>query len=254
MPRGRQQPAPLWALLMIFVPLAAFFIGATRARGQKAEAAPKKPAGAAPTVVSKAKRKEQRKVSEFLRPSDSRRYDLLDEEDDDLPWRQASFFGVKAKGQRFVYVVDCSGSMLDEARLVRAKDEVRRSVQKLQQPQQFKVIFYNEAPIPMPGDLPRTADLTAKNQLLAWMNLIEPDGDTDPRGALQLALSLRPDAVFLLSDGEFLNGTADAVAKSNSRKIPIHCIDLGNGVGGDQLKRIAKDSGGRYALRPWTGE
>ena len=29
-------------------------------------------------------------------------------------WRQASFFGIRARGQVFIYVVDCSGSMIDE--------------------------------------------------------------------------------------------------------------------------------------------
>src|SRR5205085_9566442 len=104
-------------------------------------------------------------------------------------------------------------------------------------------------PIPMPGDLPRSADLTSKGQLLAWLRLIEPDGGTDPRGALAQALALRPDAVFLLSDGEYPDGTVEAVAKLNPRKVPIHCVDL-SGTGGDNLRRIARDSGGQYVLRP----
>ncbi len=144
--------------------------------------------------------------------------------------------------------------MVDEDRLARAKDEVRRSILRLQQPQQFKVIFYNDRPIPMPGDLPRSADVTSKNQLLAWLRLIEPAGTTDPRSALGLAISMRPDAVFLLSDGEYPPGTVEAVAKLNPRKTPIHCIDLSGGEAGDQLQRIARDSGGRYASRPWRGE
>ena len=110
----------------------------------------------------------------------------------------------------------------------------------LQEPQKFEVIFYNNESMPMPGGpRPRTADLQAKNQLLGWLRLIEPDGDTDPRPALRQALSLKPDAVFLLSDGEFPEGTVQEVAKLNTRNIPIHCIDLAGGLAGDQLKRIA---------------
>ena len=44
------------------------------------------------------------------------------------PWRQTSFFGLRARGQFFVYVVDCSGSMIDEDRMPRATIELRRSV------------------------------------------------------------------------------------------------------------------------------
>ena len=129
-------------------------------------------------------------AAEFLRAARRDRYDpdAIDWRDVP-PWRQTSFFGIRARGQFFVYVVDCSGSMIDEDRLVRAKDELRRSVLSLQQPQRFKVIFYNDQPVPMPGDLPRSADLTSKNQLLAWLRLIEPDGETDPRGAMALALA-----------------------------------------------------------------
>ena len=64
----------------------------------------------------------------------------------------------------------------------------------------------------------------------------------------------RPDAVFLLSDGEYPDGTVEAIAKANRWKIPIHCVDLSGGAAGDQLRRIAAESGGRYAPRPYKGE
>ncbi len=166
------------------------------------------------------------------------------------PWRQSSFFGVRAQGLFFVYVVDCSGSMIDEDRMPRATIELRRSVQALREPQRFEVIFYNEQAIPMPGGpIPRTADQQAKNQLTAFLRLIDPDGGTDPRFAMRQALSLRPDAVFLLSDGAFPEGTVDEITRINSRKIPIHCIDLTAGLAGDHLERIARANGGRYAAR-----
>jgi hypothetical protein len=166
------------------------------------------------------------------------------------PWKQTSFFGIRAKGQVFVYVVDCSGSMGDDFRLVRAKQEIRRSVMALRWPQRFQVIFYNDRPIPMPGGIPQPADLSSKLQMLDWFHAVDAEGKTDPREALAQAISLRPDAVFLLSDGEFPDGTVEAIAKKNSKKVPIHCIDLAGGAAGDQLKRIAADSGGHYALRP----
>jgi hypothetical protein len=191
----------------------------------------------------------------FLRPPGSDRYDRDDTDWSEIPpWRQTEFFGIRAKGQLFIYVVDCSGSMIDEDRLVRAKRELRRSIKQLQTPQRFKVIFYNDEPIAMPGDLPRSADQNAKDQLTHWLRLIEPNGETDPKAALGIALSLRPDAVFLLSDGEFPDGTVEAIAKKNGRKIPIHCVDLSSGVSGDDLRRIARDSGGQYRWRPQTEE
>ncbi len=166
------------------------------------------------------------------------------------PWRQTSFFGIRAQGRFFVYVIDCSESMIDEDRFARATMEVRRSVLALRAPQQFEVIFYNSDSIPMPGGpQPRQADSQNKSSLLSWLRIIEPDGGTDPRTAIKQALMLRPEAIFLLSDGAFPEGTAESVARSNTHNIPIHCVDLSGGEGGNHLRRIAKTSGGQYASR-----
>ncbi|HEY2155535.1 MAG TPA: VWA domain-containing protein [Isosphaeraceae bacterium] len=165
-------------------------------------------------------------------------------------WRRASFYGVRSVAQTVVFVVDCSGSMGDNVRLERAKIELRRTVNALQFPQRFTVIFYDDEPIPMPGTGLQSADTIAKDQFVAWLRLIDADGGTDPRSALSLAMGLRPDAIYLLSDGAFPEGTVEDVAARNRRKLPIHCIDLAGGSAGDHLRRIARDSGGQYASRP----
>ncbi len=166
------------------------------------------------------------------------------------PWRQTSFFGIRARGLFFVYVVDCSGSMIDDDRMPRATIELRRSVFALREPQRFEVIFYNSESIPMPGGpVPRSATLQAKNQLRSFLQLIDPDGGTDPRPAMKQALSLRPDAVFLLSDGAFPDDTVAELTRLNKHKVPIHCVDLTGGLAGDHLKRIAEANGGKYASR-----
>ncbi len=166
----------------------------------------------------------------------------------DVPaWRQASFFGLRAEGKVFIFVVDRSGSMDDGDRLDRAKRELIRTVGAMQPPQRFQVIFYNDRVTPMPGDLPKPADYPSRDQLARWLNRIVAEGGTDPRNAMALALGQRPDAVFLLSDGAFPEGTATAITALNPRKIPIHCVDLAGGAGGDDLKIIARDSGGQYS-------
>jgi len=192
---------------------------------------------------------EARKRSPFLQPPDGSPYD---EDSRDLPpWSRASFFGIPARGLFFVYVIDQSGSMIDDDRLTRATIELRRSVAALQSPQRFEVVFYNDEATSMPGGpVPRPADRKHKNMLASWLRTVEPDGGTSPRDAVRQALALRPDAVFLLSDGDFPEGAADEIAKANGRRIPIHCIDLAAGLAGDDLQKIARESGGRYASRP----
>jgi len=221
----------------------------------KAKARPKEDRGGAPRVLTKAEAEARRRSPFLLRPGMSpgdppSNYDL-DDARDEPPWRQTSFFGIRARGQFFVYVLDQSGSMVDDDRLTRATIELRRSVFALQSPQRFEVIFYNDEATAMPGGpIPRPADQHNKNLLTNWLHLIDPDGGTSPRSALKQALALRPDAVFLLSDGEFPEGTVEAVAGANKRNIPIHCIDRAGGLAGDHLQRIAAASGGRYASRP----
>ena len=166
------------------------------------------------------------------------------------PWHQASFYGVRARAQTVIYVVDCSGSMANAARLARAKAELRRSIQALSWPQHFLVIFYNERPRVMPGGVPASVGPQTKQQFLDWLNAIDAGGNTDPRGAMRLALGLHPDAVFLLSDGLYPDGSVEAIGRMNTRKVPIHAIDLASGASGGQLERIARDSGGQYVRRP----
>lgn len=165
------------------------------------------------------------------------------------PWRQTSFFGVKSEGTFFVFVIDCSGSMDDHARLLLAKRELRRTLSRLDFPQRFLVIFYNDRAWPMPGDLIASADTDSRNRAYRWLARIDAHGETDPRPAMNLALSLHPDAVYLLSDGDYPSGCVQAIARKNSRKTPIHTIDLAPGAVGDDLKKIAAQSGGQYAAR-----
>ena len=164
----------------------------------------------------------------------------------DVPaWRQASFYGLRAEGKVFIFVVDRSGSMEDGDRLDHAKRELIRSIGVMQPPQRFQVIFYNDRATTL-GELPKSADFPSKRQLVRWLALIDADGDTDPRAALGLALGQRPDGIFLLSDGAFPDGTPAAIAALNPHKVPIHCVDLAGGAAGDDLKAIAHDSGGQY--------
>lgn len=210
----------------------------------KVSASKPKPATLGPVVMSAEAMDKARGKS-----TGKERYDGAVDWTQVPPWRQSTFFGIKAQGQLFLYVVDCSGSMVDEDRLDRAKAELRRSVNALQSPQRFKVIFYNDQPVPMPGELPKAADYPSKALLSKWLQMVEPEGPTDPRSSLALALAMKPDAVFLLSDGAFPDGTVESAVRSNPKKVPIHCIDLANGAAGDGLRKIAEQSGGQYTAR-----
>jgi hypothetical protein len=203
-----------------------------------------------PRVLTAEETERRSKGSPFLAGPASDRYGEAVPWSEIPEWRRTSFYGVRTVAQTIVYVVDCSGSMAEADRILRAKAELRRSVMGLQFPQRFTVIFYNTHPIPMPGIALKSAEAGTKDQFLSWLRMIEPDGGTEPRGALKTAISLNPDVIYLLSDGAFPNGVVEETAQRNTRKIPIHCIDLAGGSAGDHLRRIARDSGGQYASRP----
>jgi hypothetical protein len=164
-------------------------------------------------------------------------------------WQQATFYGIRAKGSFFVFVVDCSGSMEVDSRLVRAKQELRRSINAMRFPQRFLIIFFNHRSIPMAGGIPKSADAKGKQTAMAWLGTVDAGGGTDPRAAMKLALALRPDAVFLLSDGEFPSGSEDEILDGNRHRVPIHCINLGSAEGAPQLQAISEGSGGQYTFK-----
>ncbi len=134
---------------------------------------------------------------------------------------EVTFGGLRGSNARhIVYVVDASGSMI--AYLPILIDELVRSIDKLNESQSFRVIFFqrNEAVlVPGPGEDPEIATkrrrgtvkllpATNENKLFVfnWMNLdsrnIRAASQSNPIAAIELALrDMAPpaDVVFILS-------------------------------------------------------
>lgn len=123
---------------------------------------------------------------------------------------EVRFAGLGASNaQDIVYVVDASGSMISMFPVV--IEYVQRSVSRLARTQRFQVIFYGPEQYlaaPHPGDVQeglRTTRLiraTPENvqSVIAWARSIIPGGRSNPVRALETALSLRPQAIFVLSN------------------------------------------------------
>lgn len=161
----------------------------------------------------------------------------------------SQFFGVSGYGQTFVYVVDCSGSMRDDGKLARAKYELLHSIEQLSSDQKYFVFFYNGSAIPMDGDAPVAANDQSLVRTRRWVDLIEAGGSTNPLPALLAALSLKPDAIFFLSDGLFDGSTTVRVRTANRRRdghVPIHSIAFVSRENLALMRAIARDSGGEF--------
>jgi len=162
-----------------------------------------------------------------------------------------SFFGVGARGVRFAYIVDASGSMESSGKFVVAMRELLRSIEALPDFAYFHVIlFANDAYRPAWEDgwlRARKGDLV---RMRRWLNDQAPSGGTFPLSAFAsaFALDVPPDVIFFMTDGQIPDETPIEVARMNSRgrKTVIHTIAFGDETGRAALQQIAEDSGGTY--------
>ncbi|HTI50793.1 MAG TPA: VWA domain-containing protein [Planctomycetaceae bacterium] len=167
------------------------------------------------------------------------------------PGLGAGFFGTQGKGQSFVYIVDMSGSMAGD-RFRRAIEELMRSINKLRPEQSFFVYFFNDRTYPLFDPRPPRGLVPAtpgnKTRALRWIRQRQPSSTTNPDLALQQALELKPDVIFLLTDGE-LDDPAEVrkmIRQKNKSKVTIHTIAFENEEGGATLEAIAGENNGTF--------
>lgn len=183
----------------------------------------------------------------------------------------AEFYGIKATGNRFVFVVDGSRSMGRSEKWASCKRELLAAVSKLRPSQHFYVYLFAGGTERMFGDADPVRQMvpaSAANvyRLRRWLDGYLLQGGTVPRVALQEALeSLRPDAVYLLSDGQFTDGGGSekylvhfARTRNNRRNretgagygVAVHTIAFASRRGEVVLNRIADAFHGTFKYVP----
>ncbi|MGC4004433.1 MAG: VWA domain-containing protein [Pirellulales bacterium] len=174
---------------------------------------------------------------------------------------RTSLFGIEAEGAKFVYVFDRSASMSEPKNLpIRAaKAELIRSLQPLGRTQQFYVIFYNQEPkVFQPGaESGKLIFANDKNKEAAesFIKSIQPEGGTRHYTALDTALKMRPDVIYLLTDGDAHDDlTADELErleKLNGGITQIHVVQFtADFPTGDVLKKLPATSQGEFKTVP----
>jgi hypothetical protein len=163
-----------------------------------------------------------------------------------------TFFGKKLSVDSIAYVIDASGSM-QGARFQRARMELANALMQMKKTQRFFIVFYTDQtyplfwPDPVLSLLPASPGNLRKTGL--WLERAQTSGGTEPQEAMRLALSLEPDVVFLLSDGDIPEETQVIVSQMNKGSI-IHTLALGSDTGAMVLQRISAENQGEFRFIP----
>ncbi|MEM8756225.1 MAG: hypothetical protein AAGF47_00395 [Planctomycetota bacterium] len=169
----------------------------------------------------------------------------------------ASFFGIEARGNRFAYIVDVSGSMDADGRLDALKSELGASITDLLDHVSFYVVTYADDAAPLGGRRDWTeANSVGKRWARSRLRSVEPLGATNPLPAFELVFAARPrpDAIYFMTDGQFNERIAQRIIAMNSeRPTPIHCITFVTDDAASLMQRIAGQSGGTYTHIPGGG-
>ncbi|MBT6450691.1 MAG: prepilin-type N-terminal cleavage/methylation domain-containing protein [Verrucomicrobiales bacterium] len=157
------------------------------------------------------------------------------------------------KGTRYVFILDCSGSMRIDKRLQLAKHALYRTLEKLGPKKEFFIYFYHGASLPMDGEpLSATQDNIAR--IKPWVNAIPAAGGTDPRGALREAFGEKqPDTIWLMTDGIFKVGNDLPVRRlitdlNKDKKVRVNTVGFGRKLADmdKSLAPIASENDGSF--------
>ncbi len=165
----------------------------------------------------------------------------------------AKWFGVEARGSRFVYIVDISGSMAENNRLEIMKDQLIKSIDGLPENSSFHVLFFESDVVPILRR-ERWMESTSrwKADAIRAIRAIDSRGGTMPLKAFELAFGLRPrpDAIYFMTDGMFDREIPAVVNRLNSGspKVPIHCIAFQIRDSEPMMRQMARESGGSYTF------
>jgi len=183
---------------------------------------------------------------------------------------KTAIFGLVEEAQNFVYVFDRSQSMnstfsyTSEGKtvfsitpLVAAKAELVKSLEDLNPGNKFHIIFYNhESWVFDPGGRTSHRGLItltpdSRKRATGFVASVYGDGQTRHVPPLEMAIRMKPDVIYLLTDGEEKDDPSpDELArlrKLNKGKARINVIQFVFAPGVQSaLEDLAKENGGRH--------
>ena len=157
-------------------------------------------------------------------------------------------------GRRFVFVLDRSKSMGSQGLGVmdRAQVELLMALAPLTAEHSFQVVAYHQQTTMLRHRKLLAATDDNKNIVREFISNLAPYGSTDHEAGLFMALSLEPDVIVFMTDGdtpELNDGQIESFVKANRGAAVVHSVQFGLSPVGPTnsfMRRIAKKTGGSY--------
>ena len=165
---------------------------------------------------------------------------------------KSNFYGTGGNATRIVYIIDHSGSMLDNFDYLRK--ETTRSVGNLVPLQFFSVIMVSDTAAVVGEPRLQRATSDAKRAFMTTLEEFVAEGQNDDllppfQEAFEKAFAMKPQLIYFLTDGHFSPQLREVVQKLNREgKVHINTIAFVNHEPSyeDQLKELANRNGGVY--------
>ena len=153
--------------------------------------------------------------------------------------------------KRVVYLLDHSLSMSQHGAMAHARRELAASLRALPEGTLFRVLAYNRriTPLPRNATLLVRADRASVEETIDAVEVLAPSEATDHFAALNRGLSLRPEVLFLITDGISLReADVNALRRHNHAGTVLHVVELSSDptTAESSLARLAADTGGSY--------
>lgn len=153
-----------------------------------------------------------------------------------------TFFGTEVKAHRILFMLDNSGGMGFNGKFETLVDELLKTIDAMDPKQQFYVVFYSDTVYPL--FFPQSemnfvrATRANKERLRNWLGTVELCMGNAIDEAIQAAETIRPDTVFLLTDGDLFTTEKkkNILLDGAGRRFSIHTF----GMGADRYAKYAE--------------
>jgi hypothetical protein len=190
----------------------------------------------------------------------------LEEEEETRRLKETSrveFFGIRIESKSVIFILDISGSMLErlrsryvgktgETRIDRAKSELVKAIESLEEGALFNVVAFNGGVLPWKDGLSAATGST-RSECVEWVNKLGALGGTNLFDSLEQAFQDQDvDTIMILSDGEPTAGQMtepsgirrEVLSWNEDRNVRIHTVAMGGSL--KILEWLAEDSDGQH--------